>query len=264
MSVLASSEKKARLSKHATILEREDLPVVSVLACIDYRYTKFLDRVMRRLGHASNYFDVRCAGASFPLYFQDHQRRPECSCLDEHAQTIDVLAKGAIANLRTAANLVSHSMLYIIDHQDCGAFKAFMDRGGRECLAYPPQPSASQASKEHELSIHRDALMAAKVILSKESMWADIVVGVVDRAGAYGIYDETSDAWYISVPAIAFDAKALFSKNCAISKPTRPLHCHHRGPHASCHVEKFPPTPPMAPACSPRPVPKMYSEMALI
>jgi hypothetical protein len=177
---------------------------------------------------------------------------------------MDSLGKGVSANLDAATSLSPQSTLYIIDHQDCETFKTFTTGNGTSCLSHPLQPTASKNSKDRELQIHAEALVAAKEALSKRTGLTEIIVGVVDQAGAYGIYDEKKNAWSVRVPAELFDERALFAKHGKTSNSMRRAPCRPPLPSKTFCVGGFPPTPPMAPACSPRLATKLFSEMATI
>ena len=254
----------ASTSVHAPRSAPEDAPIVSVLACIDFRYSKYLTRVMKNLGHASSYFEIKAAGASFPFYYDYLETRDECQCVKQHEKTIGAIAAGALANLDTALNFITQSTLYIIDHQDCAAFKAYTACTGKSCINYPSQPSSSQESKDRELYIHAEALVGAKSVLSKSVRYTVIILGIIDQAGAFGVYDENTKLWSVQVSGESFDPHALFSKN----NVNLGSMCHIRCPLTVGRCQSFfggfPPTPPMAPMCSPRIIPRLFSEMAIL
>lgn len=235
-----------------------------VLACMEGKYSRFISRVMHHLGHGDRYLDVRSAGASFSFYFQELKTRPTCACLLHHAQTLDSIEKGILANLDAATSFSEKPTLYIIDHQDCEIFKSFTASKGKNCLSYPLQTSASQASKDRELRIHAEALIAAKTSLSKRKGMTEVIVGVVDQAGAYGIYDEIKNSWSVRVLAETFDERALFARRGTTSNCTSHVPCPPLPTSTTACAKGFPPTPPMAPACAPRLVPKIFSEMVTI
>jgi len=242
----------------------EEKLAVSVLGCIDCRSEKSIARIMHHLGHGENYIDIRSAGAAFSFYFQELKKRPECTCILHHAPIVETIAKGISANLDAARHLPVQPKLYIVDHQDCAAFKAFTTSKGTSCLSYPICPTVSQTSKDLELRIHSEALVAAKEALRKRQGLMEIVLGVVDRAGAYGVYDEQEKSWSIKVLPETFDARALFAERGATSNSTRHAPCRSMPPTKSFCVGGFPPTPPMAPAYSPRLLPNMFTEMVAI
>jgi hypothetical protein len=71
---------------------------VSVLSCIDIKYTAHLARAMKVLGYNYSYFDVTAAGASFPLYYPQLQQ-------PQYASVMQSIANGVIANLTVSASL---------------------------------------------------------------------------------------------------------------------------------------------------------------
>jgi hypothetical protein len=229
------------------------------------KYSRLISRIMHHLGHGDNYSDVRSAGASFSFYVQELKTRTTCACLLHHAQTLDLIEKGILANLDAATGVSQKPTMYIIDHQDCEFFKSFTASKGNKCRPYPLQSSTSQASKDRELCIHAEALVAAKASLSKrEGLTEEVIVGVVDKAGAYGMYDERKNSWSVSVPAETFDERALFSR-----RGTTPIHADHapRPPQPSSTTfcpKGFPPTPPMAPMCVPRVASEISAEIMTI
>ena len=222
---------------------RDEPPTAVVLACMDGKYSRFVSRVMRHLGHGDKYLDIRSAGASFSFYFQEIQKRPGCACLSHHVSTFDSVEKGISANLDAAIRVTPKPTMYIIDHQDCETFKSFTTSNGKNCLFYPSQSTTSRAAKDRELRIHAEALVTARATLSKREGLEEIVVGVVDRAGAYGIYDESKNSWSVRVPEETFDERALFARRGTTSNCTSHVSCPPLPTATTSCAKGFPPTP---------------------
>lgn len=219
---------------------------VSVLSCIDSRYSAHLARAMKVLGYDCSYFDVTAAGASFPLHYP--QLAQNCGCTAQHASAVQSIADGVVANLTMSASLTPQKKLFVLDHQDCGAFKAFLR--GSCCLNYPATPSASRPAKQAELAIHAASLVSAKAALASLNLFDVVVLGVLDRAGCCAFYDDSLGAWSVAVSAERHDPCALFSDATSPSSPS--LTCCAHSPRVPCaKPPAYPATPPLKAASPP-------------
>lgn len=218
-----------------------------MLSCIDSRCSAHLARAMKVLGYTCSYFDITAAGASFPLYYP--QLVQNCGCTSQHASVVQSMANGVIANLTMSASLTPQKKLFILDHQDCAAFKGFLQCAC--CLNYPATPSTSRQAKQAELAIHAASLVSAKVALVSLCLFDVVVFGILDRAGCCAFYDETLGVWSVAVSAERHDPCALFSDATSPSSPC--LTCCAHPPRVQCtNRAAFPATPPLKAASPPK------------
>ena len=197
--------------------------VITVLSCIDFRFTTYLARSMEVLGHRYMYYDIATAGASFPLFYPQLATGnylptppfgPPCACM-QAAPTpaiLDTLTQSILTNLSITKTLnPEQKKLYIVDHQNCGAFKYFSGAGdceGKGCLDYPELPSEDVQSKTLELLIHQNSLTVARDYLV-EAGFDTIVLGMLDLSGAFAILEDGK--WKVVVQPERIDPTALFS-----------------------------------------------------
>ena len=214
-----------------------------MLSCIDIKYTAHLARAMKVLGYNYSYFDVTAAGASFPLYYPQLQQ-------PQYASVMQSIANGVIANLTVSASLTPQKKLFILDHQNCAAFKAFTRCSSCD-LNYPEAPSASRQAKQAELAIHAASLVSAKAALVSLKLFDVVVLGILDKAGCCAFYDETSQTWSVAVSAEIHDPCALFSDVVSPSSPS--MTCCAHPPRIPCtKPHAYPATPPLKAACPPK------------
>ena len=220
-----------------------------LLTCAVCQQGTRVARIMQALGFGTNYIDIRTAGATLPL-FEKNSMEPFSSETEEKI----------LEQLHVAQKLRPRRSMYLVNHQDCRAFKVMMTREGG-AIAYPMQPSTSQHMKDLELSIHAEALLAAKARLSQR-VDGEIHLGVLDDAGAYGLLDEKTGEWQVVVPAEFYDARALFTKAEDDLKGTPQLPCELTHLNLSKTGALFPISPPLAPLSSPRIGTTFYLEVA--
>lgn len=217
-----------------------------MLSCIDSRYSAHLARAMKVLGYTCSYFDVTAAGASFPLSYP--QLVQNCGCTAQHASVVQSIAGGVVANLTVSASLTPQKRLFILDHQNCEAFKAFLR--GSCCLNYPATPSASRPAKQAELAIHAASLVSAKAALASLDLFDVVVLGILDQAGCCALYDDILGTWSVAVSAERHDPCALFSDATSPSSPS--MTCCAHPPRVACtKPHGYPATPPLKAASPP-------------
>lgn len=232
-------------------LHRRGHAAAFLLACADCRHPDHVARAMRGLGFEANYFDARAAGGALPLCVEQLRSRDDVlHGLVEPLDAAPASVEAAILAQLDASKrfLPRHRKICLMHHQDCAAFKAFA--GG---LEYPARPSPLRSAKALELSIHAEALIAAKARLAERVHAGDVLLGVLDAAGACGLLDEATREWTVVVPAAVYDSNALFTPADddvkAAPQALRPPAAPGLPPQVPA---PFPPSPPLAPASSPR------------
>src|SRR5437016_5158775 len=117
-------------------------PEVPIFACycIDYRYDALSSDFLRNIGYADSYFLATNAGGALPLGYKYchnsccNTENKKCSskkCCNG-SDPMHTLRKSWVTNLEIALTLRPITTVYLMNHQDCGAIRAFLP-----CSGYP-------------------------------------------------------------------------------------------------------------------------------
>jgi hypothetical protein len=189
-------------SEHVVMLLRE--PPIAVLFCIDYRFDALATEYLNKIGLGRHYYNITAAGASL-LIGRDQYCKEICSgqCDSTNDRINDVLLRSIFANLDITKLLSGTSRVYIINHQDCGAFKNFLS-----CSNYPDIPTRSQDEKDLEISINQRILMYSKNIIKSRYPSLQVNIGIIDMNGT--VADFSDGAWILRFHGDGDDPKALW------------------------------------------------------
>jgi hypothetical protein len=91
--------------------------------------------------------------------------------------------------LEIALTLQPIQQIYLLNHQDCGAIKAYLG-----CSGYPTTLGANNAK---EIEINQDILNYAKKYMSKKFKGKTITLGLIDTNGTVAEYNTTTKKWTI-------------------------------------------------------------------
>ena len=149
------------------------------LSCIDYRYNDFLSDYLKSL--SIDYYDISTAGSGLMLAQPNLQ---------------EVLGESITDNISIARSLSDSKKLYVLNHQDCGAFKVFLPNSG-----YPPK--LGQNNKK-ELQIHAEVLTT---ILNLD-LGLNISVGIIDCNGS--VANLENGKWVVKFYGKGNDPRGLF------------------------------------------------------
>lgn len=167
--------------------------------CIDFRYDALSSEFLREIGFANSYFLATNAGAALPLGYdrsckeirpagQKQQRCKDNTCCPG-TQPMAELRTGFHTNLAIALTLKPITTVYLLNHQDCGAIRAFLP-----CSGYP---ASGKSDKDREICINAQVLTFARDNVHATSPHMQILLGLIDVNGTVANYDVCSQAWTI-------------------------------------------------------------------
>jgi len=87
-------------------------------------------------------------------------------------------------------NSIGYTVVDIINHQDCGAFKVFLPTSG--------YPSTLGANNTQEILIHQRALLLAKSQLNKKYSGLTIHLKIIDINGSVALLNQTTLQWELA------------------------------------------------------------------
>jgi hypothetical protein len=175
------------------------------LFCIDFRFDYFTTEYFDSIGQRDNYFAVTTAGSSLCLGYTDYvnkicnckQIENKC-CLGKNCSSNDwtnpynydmeLLKKSVTKNIEIALQVREFDSVYIINHQDCGAFKAYLS-----CSGYPNVLGENNAL---EIKINTEMLLfAQEYIKTNFPNIINIRLGLIDINGSIADYNFKYNTW---------------------------------------------------------------------
>ena len=165
----------------------EKVPIFSVF-CIDFRYDKLTADYFQSIGLLNSYFAATAAGAALPLGY-----KCSCSCLcTKGACTpsntdMALLRDSLVKNLEIALTLKPIKDIYLLNHQDCGAIKAFLG-----CSGYP---QTLGSDNEKEIQINASILTYAQNYMKTKFRNKKIRLGLIDINGTVADYRPLTKTW---------------------------------------------------------------------
>ena len=163
------------------------VPIFSVF-CIDFRYDKLTADYFQSIGLLNSYFAATAAGAARPLGY-----KCSCSCLctegscEPSNKDMTLLRDNLVKNLEIALTLQPIKNIYLLNHQDCGAIKAFLG-----CSGYPLTFGSDNAK---EIQINASILTYAQKYMKKKFPSKTIRLGLIDINGTVADYNIVTKTW---------------------------------------------------------------------
>lgn len=176
-------------------------PIFSIF-CIDYRFDAMLANFYDGIGLEYNYFACTNAGASLCLGYNKYcvNSCHNCGC-DPNNSSMVTLKRGIIENLNIALTLKDIKDIYLINHQDCGAIRAFLS-----CSGYPDFGK----NNAKEIKINSKLLVYAEEYMKKKQPDKNYILGLIDINGTVAYFDKTTKLWTIIFLGEFHDPKGLW------------------------------------------------------
>ncbi len=180
--------------------------------CIDRRFDFLSAEYFKAIGFTTNYYLGTTAGAGLCLgYSQYCSEICNCHCHLTNQTTTScdpanpdmVLLKDSLTkNIDISLTLDTIKEIYLVNHQDCGAIKAYLG-----CSGYPEEPGTNN---QLEIKINTDLLVFACEYL--KTKYPDIVcrIGLMDLNGSVADYDIKYNSWYLVYRGPGTDPKGLW------------------------------------------------------
>ena len=183
------------------------IPIFSIF-CIDFRYDNLTADFFQEIGLTNLYFAATAAGAALPVGYK-------CSCYnickksnckknkcDPNNKDMALLRKNLVKNLEIALTLQPITEIFLLNHQDCGAIKAFLG-----CSGYPSTLGADNAK---EIEINQDILKYAKKYMSKKFKGKTFTLGLIDVNGTVAEYNTSTKIWTLVFTGAGTDPLGLW------------------------------------------------------
>jgi len=164
-----------------------EVPIYSVF-CIDYRYDRLTADYFKAVGLSNLYFAATAAGAALPLGYPCYC---SCSCTSGSCNPCNkdmaLLRANLVKNLQIALTLQPITNIYLLNHQDCGAIKAYLS-----CSGYP---TTLGSNNPKEIQINAALLTYAQRYMAKKFPTKTIRLGLIDINGTVADYNPLTKTW---------------------------------------------------------------------
>lgn len=163
------------------------VPIFSIF-CIDFRYDKLTSDYFQGVGLLNLYFAATAAGAALPIGYRCSCCKlcPKGSCNPSNAD-MDLLRDSLVKNLQIALTLQPITNVYLLNHQDCGAIKAFLG-----CSGYP---NTLGGNNPKEIEINAGILTYAQKYMLKLFPTKTFRLGLIDINGTVADYNPITQTW---------------------------------------------------------------------
>ena len=197
------------------------------ICCIDYRYDALTTQYFNYNGQQFNYFLGTTAGASLPLGYKEFclkncignccNKSCEFDILKntkiEHKtsnlilpcnpdnEEMEILKISLDTNITISRTLQNISEIYLMNHQDCGAIKAFLS-----CSGYPTNLGDDNAK---EIEINTFLLnYSADYVYKTFPFIKTVRLGLIDINGS--VADYINDKWVVVFKGVGINPKGLW------------------------------------------------------
>jgi hypothetical protein len=188
----------------------EPLKIFFNVYCIDVRFDFLTTEYFRISGFRQNYYVGTTAGGSLPLGYNKYCTEIcNCDCTHTTITGCDplnpdmlLLKDALVKNMDISLTLDNIAEIYLLNHQDCGAIKAFL-----ECSGYP---QTLGDNNQLEIKINTDLLLFADEYL--KTKFPDITnrLGLIDVNGTVCDYDVKFNSWRLVYRGPGNDPKGLW------------------------------------------------------
>lgn len=151
------------------------------VSCIDYRFDILTAEYFKSIGRGFDFFSSTTAGGALAL------GSAICSLSYKSPEVMELFKETLVTNLRVALTLQPVTEVILMNHQDCGAFKAF--------LPYVGYPESLGQDNVRELEIQADILTLAHTYIRE--LFPDLLVQItlIDVNGAVAEYNINQKVW---------------------------------------------------------------------
>lgn len=173
-------------------MSNNTVPIFSIF-CIDYRFDAMVADFYQGIGKDFDYYACTVAGGALPLGYKNYCKNKCSKCsktpCDPLNSSMDLLKKNLVENLNIALTLKPITEVYLLNHQDCGAIKAYL-----ACSGYPKTLGEKNLK---ELVINTNLLVYSNEYMLKKFPNIKYTLGFVDINGSVATYDISKKIWTV-------------------------------------------------------------------
>lgn len=167
------------------------------ISCIDRRFFSLAADYFTYIGSSDNFYEASTAGAGLSLGYSEYCSNicgcPGSNCnqataCDPANVDMAVLKDSLVRNINIALTLDNIEEIYILNHQDCGAIRAFL-----ECSGYPNYAENNQV----EIQINEDLLQFACQTINENFPNIRCRIGLQDLNGTVCDFNPQYQTWVL-------------------------------------------------------------------
>lgn len=158
-----------------------ETPPSFCVSCIDFRFDALTAEYFESTGRGYNFFLSTAAGGALSL------GSAICSLSYKSPEIMQLFKENLLTNLRVALTLQPITEVVLMNHQDCGAFKAFLPYVG-----YPEQLGYDNV---RELEIQAEVLTFAHTFIREQFPDMRVLINLIDVNGAVAEYNINQKVW---------------------------------------------------------------------
>ena len=168
-------------------------PIFSIF-CIDYRFDAMIATFYENIGKEFDYFACTSAGGALSLGYEQFCKNKCSTCniskvCNPENPSMNLLKKNLVENLNIALTLKPITEVFLLNHQDCGAIKAYL-----ACSGYPSKLGENNSK---EIRINTNLLVYANKYMLRKFPEIKYTLGLVDINGSVATYDVSKKIWTI-------------------------------------------------------------------
>jgi len=183
----------------------ENSNYILTLFCIDKRFDYLTTDFFEKIGYRYNYYLLTTAGSSLSLGYKDYCN-DICKCskktCDPDNDDMNLFANNIIKNIEIALSLDPFEEVYLLNHQDCGAIKAYLS-----CSNYPQNLGDNNRL---EIEINVKLLTFAKKVIEDNFKDINVRIGLIDINGSVCDYNTKYCTWNLIFRGGTHNPKALW------------------------------------------------------
>jgi carbonic anhydrase len=160
------------------------VPPVFCVACIDYRFDAMTAEFFKAVGREYDFFLSTAAGGALAL-----SSGAMLTATYQSSNVLELLKASLTTNLDIALTLQPIRDLFLMNHQDCGAMKAFL-----ECSGYP---NYLGENNKRELEVQGEVLAHAYQEVAARYPYKRIFLTLIDINGSVAQYNIEENSWTI-------------------------------------------------------------------
>jgi hypothetical protein len=156
------------------------------ISCIDFRFDAMIAEFYKSINKEDDYFACSVAGSAMVL---GHKTFSCKSKRNSKNATISLFKKNLIENIKIALSLKPITEIYLLNHQDCGAIKAFLPWSG--------YPKVLGENNKKEIIINSKLLTYAANYIKRVFPDIKLTLGIVDINGTIATYNIHTKVWTV-------------------------------------------------------------------
>ena len=171
--------------------------------CIDYRFDALVADFYEGIGKDFSYYANTNAGGALSLGYEKYcknlcipcdesngiHKTNKKACCEPSNPSMKLLKNSIVENLKIALTISTIPEIYLLNHQDCGAIKAYL-----ACSGFPKILGENNLK---EIKINSNLLVYAKKYMKKIFSDKKYIMGFVDINGSVATYDSCKKIWTI-------------------------------------------------------------------